>query len=181
VVLVLMLPMLFALLAALAHRYPFGGARVMAYAAPAVILLSAAGLPPFLAWLGTWFRPGIVVVVLLLQLPAVVAGQRVVYPWPVADPRAAARYVEAHRLPSDPVIGNDWTHAYYFHQIGRQFIPAGQGLTPDANRVWIVVTTGNDVSRENRLQLAFGYVPAGWSAQPEAEFHLTTVVSASRP
>jgi hypothetical protein len=106
----------------------------------------------------------------------------VIFPWPVADPATAAQYVEAHRLTSDHVIGNDWTHAYYFHHLGAQYAPAGNGVPPLSNgRVWIVVTTGNDVSQENRLAMALGFVPPGWTPRPMAEFNLTTVVLASRP
>ena len=43
-------PILLALAAACLHAYPFGGVRVMAYAAPAILLLAAAGVPPMLAW-----------------------------------------------------------------------------------------------------------------------------------
>jgi hypothetical protein len=43
-------PMALALAAACIHAYPFGGARVMVYAAPAIVLLAAAGVPPVLDW-----------------------------------------------------------------------------------------------------------------------------------
>jgi hypothetical protein len=181
VVLVLGMPVVFALVAALAHRYPFGGARIMAYAVPGLVLLGADGVPSMLAWVWARFRPAIIVVVLPSILAVAVAGQRVFYPWPVADAAGAANYIEANRLTSDVVIGNDWTHAYYFHRLGAHFTPAGGGVARDANRVWIVVTTGNDESRENRLHMAMGLVPPGWTPKPVAEFHLTTVVLASRP
>jgi hypothetical protein len=182
VVLMLTVPILLALVAALAHRYPFGGVRVMAYAAPAVILQIAAGVQPTLGWLWTRFRPGVAVVLLLLFMPVAVAGQRVIFPWQSADPAGAARYVEAHRLSSDRVIGNDWTHSYYFHHLGGQFATAENGVTPSPNgRVWVVVTTGTNVSREDRLHMALSFVPVGWIPQPMAEFSLTTVVLASRP
>ncbi len=180
-VLVLGVPVGLALLAALAHRYPFGGVRVMAYAAPALILFIAAGVPPTFAWLWTRCRPAVAVIGVLLLLPAGVAGHRVLIPWPVADPASAAEYVEAHRLPSDRVVGNDWTHSYYFHHLGARFSPAGRDRPADADgRVWVVVTA-SDLSAEERMRLAAGFVPAGWTPRPVAEFSFTTVALATRP
>jgi hypothetical protein len=117
-----------------------------------------------------------------LLFPVAVAGQRVIWTWPTADPASAARYVEAHRDPSDRVIGNDWTHAYYFHYLGAHFALAEKGVPPaSSSRMWVVVTTGSDASREDRLQMAFHMTPRGWSSRPMAEFHLTTVVLATQP
>jgi hypothetical protein len=45
------LPPLLALVASLFHAYPYTGARVMVFAAPALILLIAEGTPPALRWL----------------------------------------------------------------------------------------------------------------------------------
>ncbi len=181
-VLVLGLPVALALAAALLHRYPFGGVRVMAYAAPAVILFIAAGVPPTLTWLWQRFRPATVVVVALLLLPVVVAGQGVLFPWDVADPASAAAYVEAHRLPSDRVVGNDWTHSYYFHHLGARFMPAGAVVQPEPDgRVWVVVTSGKEMTVADRLNLAASCTPPGWTPRPAAEFAYTTVILASRP
>ncbi len=47
----LVAPVLLALAAAFAQRYPFGGARVLVYAAPAFVLLVGAGTPPAWDWL----------------------------------------------------------------------------------------------------------------------------------
>jgi hypothetical protein len=48
----LLLPLGLTALAWLAHQYPFGAARVDVFAAPAALLLIAAGLPPTFRWLG---------------------------------------------------------------------------------------------------------------------------------
>jgi hypothetical protein len=181
--LVLAVPILLALFAALAHRYPFGGVRVMVYAAPAVVLLIAAGVPPTLAWLGTRYKriPAAVVVGLLL-LPVALAAKVILFPWPVADPAGAAEYVEAHRQPSDQVIGNDWTHFYYFHHLGSRFIPSDQDVPPKLDdRVWLVVTSGPERTTEDRVNQAYAWTPPDWTQRPVAEFSYTTVVLASRP
>ena len=181
-VLVLGVPVLLALLAALAHRYPFGGVRVIVYAAPAVVLFIAAGVSPTLTWFAMRFRPGIALVVVLLLLPGAVAVKGVIFPWQVADPASAAEYVEAHRQPGDRVVGNDWTHSYYFHHLGSQFVPAGKDRPAATDgRVWVVVTSGPDLSAQERMQLAAGFAPAGWKPRPVAEFRFTTVALASRP
>jgi hypothetical protein len=182
VVLVLSAPILLALAAALAHRYPFGGVRVMAFAAPAILLFIAAGLPPTIAWLRKRFAPAAAVPLLLLLLPLMVAVQDVIFPWDVADPASAAAYIEARRLPSDRVVGNDWTHSYYFHNLGANFIQAGaDAAVPAGGRVWVVVTSGKEMTATDRLQLAASFVPPGWSPQPAAEFSYTTVVLACKP
>jgi len=48
---------------------PYGGTRVMVYAAPALILLIAAGAAPALSWLATRTRVGVLLLVGLLLLP----------------------------------------------------------------------------------------------------------------
>jgi Dolichyl-phosphate-mannose-protein mannosyltransferase len=181
-VLVFGVPVFLALAAALAHRYPFGGVRVMAYAAPAILLFIAAGIPPAIAWLRKRFAPAVAVPLLLLSLPLVVAAQDVIFPWDVADPASAAAYIQARRLPSDRVIGNDWTHSYYFHELGADFVQAGANAAiPPKGRVWVVITSGKEMTATDRLQLAASLVPPGWSSQPAAEFSYTTVVLACKP
>jgi hypothetical protein len=122
-VVLLLLPIFLALTAACRRDYPYGGARVMAYAVPAIILLMAAGTPSTLAWLKArgrlgWARAALV---LLLLSPLAVAMQRVAVPWERADAATAAEYVVSQRRPGDCVISNDWEYLYYFRDLGPGF------------------------------------------------------------
>src|SRR5439155_17202644 len=108
----LILPVLLALVASWLHRYPYGPARVMIYATPALVLLIAAGVPATFAWLRARARPGVALLVVALLIPAVEALRVVWNPWPRADVPGAAAWVAARRQADDRVLGNDWTHHY---------------------------------------------------------------------
>jgi hypothetical protein len=139
-VVVLGAPVGLALLAACLHRYPYGGYRVMVFAAPAVLLLAASAIPPTLAWLSARRRFAAAALVVFLLMPAAVAVQRVIWRWPVADNAAIAAFVEAHRCTDEPVIGNDWTHLYYFRRLGAAFHLSDDHAVRLGARVWIVFT-----------------------------------------
>src|SRR5262249_44122101 len=99
----LVVPVVLPGLAALAGQYPFGATRVMAFAAPAALLLVAAGLPAAFAWLKpTRLGPALLAGVLLV--PVAQAGYRVVCPWTRAESDRAAAFVHAQRLPDEPVL-----------------------------------------------------------------------------
>src|SRR5262249_37832792 len=120
-VLLLLLPIVLALVASLMGAYPYGGARVMAYAAPAAILLIAAGTPPTLIWLRARSQLGTAVLLVLLLSPFAVALQRLVIPWERADSAAVSEYVLSRRLPDEIVIANDWEFLYYYRSLGPSF------------------------------------------------------------
>ena len=138
-VVLLGLPVALAMLAALLHRYPYGGYRVMAFAVPAVLLLAASAVPPVLAWLGAWHRLAAGGFVCFLLMPAAVAVQRMIWVWPVADNAGVAAFVEARRQANESVIGNDWTQMYYFRQLSGAFHLATEPVRLD-DRVWVVFT-----------------------------------------
>jgi hypothetical protein len=173
-VVLLTLPIGLALLAALLHRYPYGGARVMAYATPAVCLLIAAGTPPALDWLRPRSRPAAAGTALLLLMPLAVAVQRVVILWPEADVPGAAAYVEAHRRPGEPVTGNNWTHLYYFRHLDTPFRPPEDHPAQGHDRLWVVITDDQRPAR-GRFELARQMAPPGWHALRQADFAFTTV------
>ena len=85
----LTLPLGLALVAAFVHAYPYGGARVEVYAAPALALLIAAGIPPMLAWVqaraATWRPPALglarLVAVVFFLIPLAIALYRAAVPW----------------------------------------------------------------------------------------------------
>jgi hypothetical protein len=177
-VVLLTLPIALALLAACLHRYPYGGSRVMIYAAPAVVLLIAAGVGPTLAWLWPRTRLGVAAVLVLLMMPAAVAVQRVIFVWPEADVASAAAYVEAGRRPGDPVTGNDWTHLYYFRRLGPAFYWPEEKRAGPRDRLWVVITNAEPGTKgeTERLRFARELAPKGWEITRHGEFAFTTAV-----
>jgi hypothetical protein len=171
-VVLLTLPVGLALLASCLHRYPYGGTRVLVFAAPALALLTAAAVPPALAWLAERRRVAAASLVALLLLPAAVSAWRIVRPWNVADADGAARYVRARLGPHDAVAGNDWAHVYYFRPLGDTFRYEG-GSGEGAERVWVVFAA--EMDEEERLRGAAGLAPPGWRLVASADFTFTTV------
>jgi hypothetical protein len=176
------LPVGLALVASFLNRYPFGGARVMVYVAPAIALLAAAGSVAVMDWLirlGPRWQWAAGVVVLILASPIWNAVQSVVRPWPRADAAGAAGFVASHRLPSDAVAGNNWTHLYYFRRLGPAFHWLEQRPAADADddRCWIVYT--EEVAAEKRMAKTLRFVPPGWEVRERREFQFTTVVLAA--
>ncbi len=178
-VVLLAAPVLLALAAAFAHRYPYGGARVLVYAAPALVLLIGAGTPPAWDWLRQRHRLAPAALALLFLPPLVAAGQRVVRPWERADTASACAYVASHREPGDAVAGNDWTHQYYFRRLGPSFHPTP--IVDAEDRCWIVYTA--EQRPAERLAGAVGMGPAGWvvAERHDDEFAFTTVLLLQRP
>ena len=171
-VVALVVPMALALLAAFAHRYPYGGVRVMVFAAPAVLLLSAAAIPPSLVWLNARNRLAAAALVLFLLMPVGVSLLLVFVPWPTADTASAADFVQAHRQADDPVTGNDWTHLYYFRRLGPSFHwPEDDPVHPDA-RVWVVFT--EEAPPETRWVGAANMAPPGWHVVERFDSQFTT-------
>jgi hypothetical protein len=172
-VVMLALPVALALLAACLHRYPYGGARVLAYAAPAVVLLIAAGTPAALGWLWARARPAAAAVVLALVLPLGHTLWYTAFVWPEADVPGAAAFVEARRGAADLVCGNDWTHLYYFRRLGPHFALADADAPQPRERLWVVITDLRPHAR--RLDLARRMAPAGWRLQEDGAFAFTSV------
>jgi hypothetical protein len=173
----LIVPILLALAAAFAHRYPYGGARVLVYAAPALVLLIATGTPVAWDWLRRYHRLAPAALALLFLPPLIAAGRASVFSWPRADTAGAAAYVLAHRQTTDLVEGNDWTHQYYFRRLGSAFQPTAVADTT-AGRCWIVYT--EERPSAERLPAAMGQGPAGWVAVERREFDFTTVLLLER-
>jgi hypothetical protein len=159
-VVLLALPVGLALLGSCLHRYPYGGVRVMVFAAPALLLLAGAAVPSVLAWLRGRSRLAAAVLVLFLLLPAAAAAKRVFFPWQNPDPASAAAFVQAHRRPDDPVTGNDWTHLYYFRHLGSAFHWPEDSPARPTHRLWVVWTDW--APPEKRLLDAWRLAPFGW-------------------
>jgi hypothetical protein len=197
-VILLVVPIALALVAACARAYPYGGARVIAYAAPAVMLLVGAGAEAALSWLRTRHRLAPLGLAAVLLVPVPVALYRAARPWhrPACD--VACAHVLARLQPGDTIASNNWVFIYYFrHQglaarcpsagrDGGSLVPlpgkARYRLDPDgldlpSRRVWIVCT---DSSAQWRHELARCMAPRDGRVQGQWEFQDTTVLLVQR-
>lgn len=175
----LVVPLLLALVAAFLHRYPFGGARVMLYTAPALAVLIGAGVPAVLEWVRSRSRVVAVAALILLLLPGLQSLRRIAAPWQRAETGPASEYVLRHRAADDLVLGNDWSHVYYLRQLGdrfHHFVGAAPSYRGSA-RAWIVYTSQADEA--TRLKEAAFALPAHWRVLQRREFAFTTVLLAS--
>jgi hypothetical protein len=149
----LLAPIGLAALAALLGQYPLGATRVMVFAAPAVLLLTASGLPPTLDWLSRWGRAAPVCLIGLTLFPLGQAVYRVAWPWDRADADHAAAYVVAHRQPGEVVLGTNWEHDYYFRSLGAEYRAADRSPPRDVSgRVWLLATGKTEERRHGWLR-----------------------------
>jgi hypothetical protein len=172
-VVLLLAPVGLAALAALVRHYPYGGFRVMVFAAPAVLLCVATGLPPLLARLGRLHRLAPLALMLPALLPLGQAAYRVARPWPMPDARTAADFVRAHRSADDVVVGTVWEHEYYFRDLGGHFHYLEAAPGDAAGGVWLLAS-GNDPAVRSwfleRLKER-----GTWAVQDQVEFTRLTV------
>lgn len=173
---ILLLPMGLALAASLAKAYPFGGSRVVVYAAPGLCLLGAEGIVQVLSWSR---RPSVTFCLgLLMTIPTSAGLRSMAMPWKRANCSAAADYVLRRRGADEAVVGNHWEHMYYFRHLGnRHFHLCGESWqVPD--RLWIVTIAG---THEDRLEVARAYFPpALWQSLDQKEFEMCTVFRLER-
>ncbi len=167
-----------ALLAAFAGSYPYTGARVLVYMTPAVILLTAAGVPPALEWLAARARPAAAALVVLLLAGVPTVARNVSYPYGRPDNGSASRWVLADYRPGDVVTGNSMEHDYYFRSLGTAYVHGR--LEPDASarRLWVVVVA---VERQNRDALWPALAPDGWQLRERRDFYRATVLLLEPP
>jgi hypothetical protein len=169
----LLTPIALAFGASCFEAYPYGGIRVMIYAAPAIVLLVAAGIAPCAAWLesrGRFAAGGLAAIVLA---PVAAAAVHVAVPWQRADCGSAADFVQQRRLSEDPVIANHWEYRYYFRELGAAFTPLEEFTPRGRSRLWLVVTASTSADRDACLA---AYTSKPWRVLQRKEFFRTTVV-----
>jgi hypothetical protein len=175
----LVLPGFLALIGSCLHCYPFGGARVTVYLAPALALLVAAGAVPLLDWLKergpAAFSGGLA----LILLPLLQSVRVAVFPWERPDTGTATHWVMKHLQTDDVVLGNDWSHSFYFRPLGSQFHEQPEMKDHLRRRVWVVYT-GKMTERE-RIEQALDWLQGSWTVREHREFDLTTVLLLERP
>jgi hypothetical protein len=178
----LVLPLVLATLAALLGQYPLGATRVMVFAAPAVLLLVAAGLSPCLAWLHGRARWCPLLLIGLLLFPAGQAAYRVGWPWPRFDSARAAAYVRANSRPGEAVVGTVWEHQYYFRDRPQDFrylhsmagdppsLTGAPGRSP--SQLWLLAAGKTAAERRGYLD---DLRASGWFVRREQQFERTSV------
>jgi hypothetical protein len=196
----LVTPPALALLASCGRAYPFAGARILAYAAPAVFLLVGEGSVLAAHWLRVRIRPvagrtrstifqgmdrsqrplrrlifvtdraAFCVVIAQVLLPLGWSLYRTVVPWYRADFESAVRFIDAQRQPHDLIFSNSWEGDYYFRNWGTPAAP---------ERCWVVVA--GKLTAEERLALAEEFAPYDWPAVARHEFQGITVLLIQRP
>lgn len=195
-VLLLGIPILLPLIASFAKAYPYGGARVLVYATPALVLCIAEGVPRCIAlgmqlrsWLtarGSRFwlpssslsaRLAYWCAAAIFLAPVGRAVQRVVSPWQRADCAAAAAYVLVHRQPGEEIISNHWEYAYYFRHLGHDFSLENHPPRSNEHRLWVVATAGTWPERESVLDAVR---PGDWRVAEQHDFPLSSVFLLSR-
>lgn len=167
------LPILLALLASYLRLYPYGGARILVFALPALTLMIGAAAPAALCRLQRRSRAAAAALLLLLLAPLGLSLWRAVSPWRRADSAGAAAYVLARRRPADPVASEQWQYRYYFRHLGPAFHPQVQPLRPVEGRLWIVLS--EQVSASQRQAMLRALMPDPWRVIQEREFVDTSV------
>jgi hypothetical protein len=140
-------PLLLNLLAAMLQGYPFGGARVVVHAAPALAILSAAAIAPCLEWCWQSRRVLTIPVIALLVTPLGLSAYRVTVPWFRPDCAAATEYALRHRTSNEWVYGNHWQFEYYCRALGERFAYLREGQPPNAPSAWVLLTAYDDLER----------------------------------
>ncbi len=168
----LLVPIGLALLASCLRSYPYGGARVLVYASPAVILLLAEGVPPTLAWFRARFRFGVVIVILLLLTPVGQVAYRLFNESGRSDCASASDYVLSQRRPSEVVAGATWEARYYFRSLGADYQEVNE-LRPDSlDRFWLIAVSADAAERR---QMAEYYTLGNWQVVRQVDYARTTV------
>jgi hypothetical protein len=154
-VLVAGVPGILALVAAFLRAYPWGGARVDMFLAPAIALFAShaivtswlqlrsgtAGPARFSRFYSAFTRPLVAIVLAgIIVAPCAWAGYWTAVDWHRADCDRATRFVLKNWKPGDGIAWNCWEGRYYF----RAMRPWSGPIEPDRprpeTRLWMVIT-----------------------------------------
>jgi hypothetical protein len=171
-------PIALALLASYVGAYPYGGSRLLVYAAPAVVLLTAEGVQPAFDWLRARTLAGPIALTALLQAPLALALYHLAVPWSRPDWSAAAAYVLAHRAPRDQVTANNHESLYYFRCLGPDLARLTDTTAPASRHWWLLISGGTP---DGRLHEAEAYLPSHARALERYEFDRISVFLCSTP
>jgi hypothetical protein len=178
VTVLLLVPIALALLASLGRAYPYGGTRVLAYAAPAVFLLLAEGIGVSLNWLRSHHQFAAAALCPILMLPLGLVAGHAVIPAGRADCAGASRYVQAHFRPGERITSNAWECLYYFRHAGVGFVPMTDLSSLAETRLWLIFS---GVTLPERQQVPQQLAPGDWRVVRQREYSRTTVFLLERP
>jgi hypothetical protein len=169
-------PLGLALVAALLHKYPYGGSRLEVFAAPALCLLGAEGVRRCAMTAAKRSRVLAVLVVLVAAVPFGQAAYRTVKPWERAAHDEATAYLLRHRAEGDAILVNHWEDEYYLRHAEnwRSWTGAFEPRDLTAGRVWVVLSLDRESER-------FPFPPpAGWRVAEAKTFKRVTVFRLER-
>lgn len=181
--LLLGVPILLALTAAMMGQYPYTCARVMAYSVPALCLLTAEGGERFTAWYPRWKWSARVWVWVLVLIPTGLTLYRVAVPWPRAACDEASELVLRDRQEDEPVYANHWEYEYYFRRLSPNLLRVddGRAIGPSWDewsrsmtrksqpRIWVVFTSATP---KDGFEFS---LPAGYRVGQTQQFSMTRV------
>jgi hypothetical protein len=195
-VLFLTAPLALNVVAWLTHCYPLEASRVVVYAAPAVLLLIAAGIEPAWDWLRQRGRLAPLALPVLLLVP-VGQGVLVVFkPWTRLDSASPVALVLERRERGEPVIGTTWEQGYYCRRLGPLYrtlatqptepptLPAtaalaadGTATTEPVQSLWLLSSPEPEVQASHLAQLRG---VAAWRILEKYEFRDVVVLRLRR-
>jgi hypothetical protein len=167
----LLAPLALSFIAALMAKYPYGGARVSAFAAPALILLVAEGTPACWDWLRRQWRFAPAILVLALAPPFAQTLYRAAVPWPRIDFRPAVAFADGQLGDGDLIASDHWEVLYYMRHRPDRVCDPGEIADRQPTRVWVITGTDPGVG-EARLNR----VPTNWQRTDERHFPGTIAV-----
>jgi len=138
----LALPVLFALAASCARRWPFGGNPHMVFAAPAVFVLVGEGIEALRERaIGRLHTVGIVALVLLFMPGVLTAAYRIAAPRQRHEVRPVIEFVQRHSEPGDQLLVFCPAEVEFY--TGRDFRNAPAKSDP-STRVWYIATRSGE-------------------------------------
>jgi hypothetical protein len=111
-----------------------------------------------------------------LFLPAFESAHYVVIPWNRAASDQASAWILSQRQPGELVLGNEWTHLYYFRRLGSEF----HLFKPEhySDRIWLIQT--NRASPAERFEVARREIPRGYRIVIQRDFFWSSAFLAVR-
>jgi hypothetical protein len=174
----LIFPMLAGMAAGFFGRYVWGHARIDLYAAPAMILLIAAGLGPIIQWcrarnmLVQW---GVIsILIVLFAMPVCQSLQHLRKPWwwRTEQSQEASAYVISHLQPGDRIATNQVEFGYYFGRARSDLSNVNTAANTAASRLW-VLTSGKTLPEQEAVVAPL--LSRGWRMRMRKEFAFATV------
>ncbi len=123
-------------------KYPIGPSRVVAFAAPNVLMLAGFGLHCVLSWSGRMLsqtredsrtirfglrawnaRAFVGIIATLILIPIGYSSWRVVEPWPREATMNALAALRNNRSAGEKVVGSAWQHTWYLRDLKAEYQP----------------------------------------------------------